>query len=99
MRTYEICPFNSFRMRTYKKTGGGTIRSFPWDAVYQENCLQKSRERRLKSVLLKKQCKRLGERLENYDGLIGARHYRFGDGDQLLLAENAEARRFGFAAV
>ena len=35
-----------------------------------------------------------GERLEHYDGLIGARHNGFGDGDELLLLiEHAKARR------
>ena len=35
---------------------------------------------------------------EDYDRLVGARHHRFGNGDQLpLLVENAQPRRLPVA--
>ena len=39
------------------------------------------------------------KRFENYDGLISARDYGLGDGNEFLLAKDAQARRLGFAAV
>ena len=37
---------------------------------------------------------------KNHDGLIGARHHGFGDGDQLfLLAEDAQPRRLRLTAI
>jgi hypothetical protein len=45
-------------------------------------------------------CYNSGERVEDYDGLVGAEHNGFGDGDEfLLLVENAKTGRAGSTGI